>query len=144
MVHEIQDNKAMEKLGKRLVGELIQWAQDMDNNHEKLDITQQVRTLQCNDKFRLDMQGEFKAHGIVWFNLQVQYRDVTLYAIYVQKNAYVKGLITDKSILNENIKSAHRGYPDVTLYYKKQNPKASERERLPPAKIDPGKIDLTV
>ena len=94
--------------------------------------------------FRLDKQGEFNAHGVVWVNLEVQYRDATLYTIYIQKNPYSKGLITDRSIHNENIKSAHRGYPDVTLYYAKEKPQAAKRIRLAPAEINPEEIDLTV
>lgn len=134
----------MEKLGKKLVSALIQWAQDMDNNNETLDLGRRSGTLASNSEFRLDKQGEFLAHDIVWVNLQVQHRDATLYAIYVQKNAYLKGLITDRSIHNENIKSANRGYPDVTLYYTKGNPQAAKRARFAPANIPRGQIDLTV
>lgn len=144
MVHDIKDNPVMERIGKSLVGELIRWAQDMDNNNDTLDLVRRSGTLASNDKFRLDKQGEFYAHGVVWVNLQVQYRDATLYTIYVQKNPYLKGLITDRSIHNENIKSAHRGYPDVTLYYKLEKPQAAQRVRLAPAEMNPKEIDMTV
>ncbi|KAK3178265.1 hypothetical protein OEA41_000398 [Lepraria neglecta] len=119
MVHDIKENPVMEKMGKMLVGELIH-------------------------KFRLDKQGEFNAHGVVWVNLQVQYRDATLYTIYIQKNPYLKGLITDRSIHNENIKSAHRGCPYITLYYIIENPQAAKRIRLAPAEINLEEINLTV
>jgi hypothetical protein len=144
MVHDIKENPVMEKMGKMLVGELIQWAQDMDNNNDALDLVRRSGTLASNSKFRLDKQGEFNAHGVAWVNLQVQYRDATLYTIYIQKNPYLKGLITDRSIHNENIKSAHRGYPDVTLYYTMEKPQAAKRIRLAPAEINPEEINLTV
>lgn len=127
-----------------LVHKLVQWAQGMDNRNHTLDLARQSGTLASNSKFRLDKQGEFNAHGVVWVNLQVQYRDATLYTIYIQKNPYLKGLITDRSIHNQNIRSAHRGYPDVTLYYARKKPQSAKRVRLAPAEIDPEEINLTV
>jgi hypothetical protein len=135
-------NPVLEKIGKTLNSQVIQWAQNLEKGGCNLNLDRPAHTITTDGKFRLDKQGEFLAHDVRWINLQVQYRDITLFTVYVHKDAWTHGFITEHSVLYAVKQGAHRGYVEQTIYYKSSSPHAVMDERAAPVEIPASKMVL--
>lgn len=116
MVQSFDNNPVMSVMGKQRHSELIQWAQTLQNSRHNLSISEEPHTLVHDNQFRLDQQGVFIAHNIRWINLQVQFRDATLFTVYVQSNAWNTSVIRRGSVWEAVKKGAHKGILEQTVF----------------------------
>ena len=113
---DVITEEAFRNKGQKFRQELIRWAQALENSHTQLNVAGDRGTLFKDENFRLDHQGTFNAHGLVWVNLGNQYGDETLYTVHIHLEAFLKNLVTNGSVLYAVKQGANFGFKEQTVF----------------------------